>query len=445
MSNARNKARKAGITRRTLLRGLLGGLGVSVALPPLELFMNGNGSAYAGSSAFPTRFGIWYWGNGVLPDRWTPTGEGANWTPSPLLMPLVGVKPNITVVTGTRIATNNTAPHGSGPAGLFTGDDQKNGTVVGPSIDQIIAKQVGDATRFRSLEVGVQRATSGLSYSGPNQVNPPETSPRALFNRLFVDGYRAPGDMSKPDPKILLRRSVLDAVTAQAGRLRQRLGVNDQTRLDAHLDGIRDLETQLDRLQMAPPQLAACSKPQMPLDDYPDIAGRAQMSTVSRVVSDIVAMALACDQTRVFTNMFSQPVNNVLYPDAMAGHHQLTHDEADPQPQVQAILLYVMAELAYFIDALRKVPEGDGTLLDHSVVLCTTDCSFGRTHAIDNYPIILAGGANGALKTGIHYHSAGGEIATKVSLTLLRTMGVRAQSFGAGPGLVSDGLTAITT
>lgn len=432
------------LDRRTVLKGMLGGFAVSIALPPLEAFFNRNGTAYANGSAFPTRFGIWFWGNGVLPDRWVPPTTGAGWTPSPILMPLMALQPYLTVVSGTRLNSSNTDPHGSGPAGLLTGDDKRSGTVTGPSLDQIIARSsVGDATRFRSLEVGVERATWSVSASGPNQVNPPETSPKALFNRLFGDGFRAPGDMSKPDPKVGLRRSVLDVVTKQAGRLRSRLGASDQKRLDQHLDGIRGLEMQIDRLQQAPANLAACAKPSAPLDDYPDIDGRAQMSAISRVVSDIVAMALACDQTRVFSNMFSQPVNNTLFPMATEGHHQLTHDEPDPQPQVLSILTFIMGELAYFLDSLRKVQEGDGTLLDHSVVLCTTDVSFGRTHSLDNYPILLAGSANGAIKNGIHYQSTKSENSCAVSLALLRVMGLHQASFGVGPAQVSDVLGAI--
>lgn len=432
------------ISRRTMLRGMLGGLAVSVALPPLEAFMNRNGTAYAGDSGFPTRFGVWFWGNGVLPDLFFPSGSGGpSWTPSQLLMPLAALQQDITVVSGMRLLSGNTSPHGSGPAGFFCGDDLRNGTVVGPSLDQIVAKQLAGSTRFASLEVGVQRATNSISWAGPNQNNPPETSPRQLFNRLFIDGYRPPGDMSPPDPKVGLRKSVLDAVTKQAGRLRPRLSSSDRVRLDQHLTGIRAIEMQLDRLQQSPPALVSCKIPAMPLEDYPDINGRAQMHEVSRVVSDIMAMALACDQTRVFTNTFSQPVSNVLYPSATEGHHQLTHDEADPQSQVQAILTFVMGELAYFLNALKSVPEGAGTLLDHCMVMGTTDVSFGRTHSLDNYPVLLAGSANGALKTGMHYHSATNENLCSLSLTLLRTLGVSMPSFGSGAGMTSSPLTAI--
>ena len=133
-------------------------------------------------------------------------------------------------------------------------------------------------------------------------------------------------------------------------------------------------------------------------------------------------MALACDITRVFSHLYSESVNNVLYPDARAGHHQLTHDEPGEQPQVFAILQRIMTDLASFLEGMRAVPEGDGTLLDHTLVLCTTDCSFGRTHSLDEYPIVLAGGRSAGLRRGVHLR-ARGENACKVSYSVLQMMG----------------------
>ncbi len=421
---------------------MLGGAAVSLALPPLEAMMNRNGTAYAGDEAFPKRFGVYFWGNGVLPDRWTPTGEGAAWTPSPILMPLAPMREHITVVSGTRVATLNTAPHGSGPAGLLSGDNLAGDSFTRPSLDQIIAGSVGSETRFRSLETGVQRADSSLSYAGPQQRNPLESDPRSLFNRLFGEGFRAPGETSMPDPRIALRRSVLDAVTTQGGRLRSRLGAADRTRLDEHLDAVRGIERQLQRLEENPPNLAACMRPEMPPETIPDLLGRPDMQARARIMASLLAMALACDLTRVFFHMYSQPVNNTLFGMAPAGHHQLTHDEPGDQPQVFTILQIIMGDLATFLQALRAVPEGDGTLLDHTLVLCTTDCSFGRTHALDEYPIVLAGGASAGLRRNLHIR-ARGENTSKVSLSILQMMGVRATEFGVGPGRVTEGLGGI--
>lgn len=430
------------LDRRTLLKGMLGAAAISVALPPLEAMMNSTGTAYAGGTAFPKRFGVWFWGNGVIPDAWTPQGEGASWTPSPLLMPLAEVREHLTVITGTRVATLNTVPHGSGPAGVLTGDALMNGQFSRPSLDQVIAEDIGGDTRFRSLETGVQPSSSGFSYSGAGQVNPPETNPRALFNRLFGEGFRAPGEMTMADPRLRLRRSVLDAVTGQAGRLRDRLGTADRARLEQHLDGVRTIERQLQRLEENPPNLAACMRPAMPAEEYPPVGGRPQVHEISHVISDLTAMALACDQTRVFSHMYSQPVSNVLYPNAPSGHHQLTHDEPGEQPQVQAIIRLILGDLAYFLRALRGITEGDGTLLDHCLILCMSDCAYGRTHSLDDYPMMIAGSGNGAVRQGLHLR-ARGENTSKVMLALLQAMGVRAGEYGVGPGRVTDVVTGL--
>lgn len=431
------------LSRRTVLKGLLGATVVSLSLPTLEIFTNTHGTAYAGGSSFPKRFGIWFWGNGAVhPTQWVPDGDGPTWQPSPLLSPLSDVKENITVVSGTDVKTLNEVPHGSGPAGLLTGDAMRNNTVTRPTVDQVIAESVGAETRFRSLELGVQRSTQCWSYNGPNQSNPPECSPAALFSRLFTDGFRLPGESSTPDPRLALRRSVLDAVGAQSNRLRDRLGAADRMRLDEHLEGVRSLEQRIQRLESDPPNLAACARPSAPMDDYPDRDGRPQLTEISRVMSDLVAMALACDLTRVFFFAYSQPVNNLLFANAPSGHHQLTHDEPGDQPQVAAITRLILHDFAYFVSALRTVREGAGTLLDHCAVVGTTDTSYAKAHLLENYPILIAGGCNGALRQGIHYKSHG-ENSSRVMLTLMQAMDVRVTDFGVGPGRVTDPITGI--
>jgi hypothetical protein len=153
-------------------------------------------------------------------------------------------------------------------------------------------------------------------------------------------------------------------------------------------------------------------------------------------------MAMACDQTRVFFDAFSQPVNNMLFLDVESGHHQLTHDEPDPQPEHRRIVQFTMGELAYLIARMASVREGAETLLDHAALLATTDCSNGRTHDITDYPLLIAGRANGALRTGVHYQSFN-ENASKVMLTLMRAMGLRDESYGFGDARTTESLGAI--
>lgn len=434
------------LSRRTLLRGMLGGAAVGIGLPPLEIFFDRHGLAYA-DGGFPKRFGIWFWGNGILPARWNPTGEGTEWTLSEQLQPLASVKSEITVVSGMSVKTGNSIPHGSGPAGVLSGaplivrsgDDY---TFSAPSIDQVLAAQIGRETRFRSLEVGV-RPEGGLSYTGPNSRNPPESSPAELFQRLFGGGFTPPGETPVIDPKVRLRRSVLDVVMGDAARVRSKLGMNDQRRLDQHLEGVRDLERRLARLEEAPPSLAACAVPTTPAADYPEIDGRPRFGEVSAVLAELMAMALACDQTRVFSYVFTYPVNNLLFPGISTGHHRLTHDEPGDQPLVHQIIVQIITELAHFLERLRAVPEGAGTLLDNCAILATSDVSFGRTHSLDDYPLIIAGTAGGALKKGLHYRSPSGENTSMVLVSLLRAMGLTIDGFGVGPGRSEQGLGAI--
>jgi hypothetical protein len=430
------------------LKGLVAGATVAVALPTLEIFLNGNGDAYASGSPLPKRFGIFFWGNGNLPKRWLPTGEGAgdDWQLSEQLAPLAPLKSKISVVSGLKVYTGNTVPHGSGPVGMLSGapfPKNDTSTFAVPSIDQVIAQAIGGDTRFRSLEVGVQSDGTSLSYNGPHSLNPPETSPRALFDRLFGTDFTPPGSTPKLDPRIPLRKSVLDAVAGDAERLRDRLGAADKARLEQHLAGIRALELQLQKIEENPPNLAACKLPAEPSAMFPDVDGRPQLSAISRAMTDIVVMALACDMTRVFSDWFSSPVNNLLFPAAASGHHQLTHDEPGEQPQVNAIVVYIMNELAYLLQAMDAVPEGDGTLLDHSVVLATTDVSYGKSHSVEDYPIVLCGSAGGAIKTGLHYRSPSNENTSKMLLTLSRAMGLTLATYGQDAGHVDDGVSAV--
>lgn len=438
------------IERRTVLRGLLGGSAVGIGLPALECMLTTNGDALASGELLPVRFGLFFWGNGVITDLWNPAleGDASTYTLSEQLLPLQSLKSKIAVISGCRVPLVNQVPHMTGAAGILSGspltsdstDDDY--TFALPSIDQVIAQAVGDATRYRSLETGVEPG-QGLSYNGPYSINPPESSPHALFERLFGVGFVAPGEDAILDPSIGLRRSVLDAVMEDSNRLMNRVGSVDRARLEQHLDGIRELERRLARMSDDPPDLAACERPKEPTDSFEDVDGRPPLAEKNRAMASLVAMALACDQTRVVSHYFSYPVDNLLFPDASAGHHSLTHDEPEPQPQCHAINIRIMESCADFLGALDAIPEGDGTLLDRCGVLCTTDVSDGRIHSLEDFPIVIAGSAGGRLRVGHHYRSPTGENASKVMLTLIRAMGVVKGSFGTEEGRSESGLSAL--
>lgn len=437
-------------TRRSVLRGLLAGSVVSVGLPPLECMMNAHGTAYAGTlSGFPSRFGLFYWGNGNVPDFWSPTGTGfgADWALSDQLSALAPIKHKMCAITGMSVKIPNTLPHYSGLSGILScapgitsGDES---TMQLPSIDQIIASQVGGETLYASLETSVEGGI-GYSHNGPNNVNPAEESAHAMFERLFGVGFTLPGDTPIVDPKIALRRSVLDAVLDETNALSARVGAADQARLEQHLEGIRSLELRLARMEMDPPNLAACNYPPTPEADYPEIDGRPQFSLKNRAMCDILVMALACDHTRVLSHWLSRPVGNTLFPGAAGGHHNLTHDEPGDQPGVRAIVTQVIEEYSYFLQALDAVPEGaDQTLLDHCAILATSDVSLGKTHSLDDFPLLIGGSANGYFHQDFHYQSAGQENASQVMMSLTRAMGMSLSEIGAEEGLTNQSLAAI--
>jgi hypothetical protein len=434
------------LSRRRVLRGLLHGSVVTVGLPPLLSIRHAFGETC--DDGFPQRFVLFYWGNGGRPDLWTPTGEGVGdaWSLSEELAPLAAMKDKISVVTGTEVRVPNVIPHWSGAMGFLTGH-APTGTdaswdVQGPTFDQRLANAIGGDTIYRSLELGVLTNTS-ISLAGPGARYPAEQDPYAFFDRIFGSSFREPGSDVEPDPRLAWRRSVLDGVMDGIHKLESQVGAEDRERLQNHFDGIRDLEQRLARLQEDPPELAECRRPDAPELDYPDIDGRPQLAARAEIMSDLATMALACDQTRVLTYNVSSPLTNILFPDATEGHHTLTHNEGGIQPECHAITIAVMEQLSYLLQSLDAVPEGEGSLLDHSLVLASSDVSEGKTHALDEYPIVLAGGACGAFKTGVHYRSYSRESSSKVLLSVLRGFGVPSESYGGEDAYTTDGIPAI--
>ncbi len=431
------------LSRRTVLRGLIGGAAVSVGLPLLETMSPP--LAWAGPEA-PRRFGVWFWGNGVRRAHWIPSSTAPDWAAPEELQPLMGVRPYVSVITGLEIKTA-THPHHSGMAGIMTGARyHQNGitrdTIVSsfayPSVDQVAAEHIGKQTPYRSLELGVCtfRGTDEgttfqhLSHNGPNNVNPSDYSPVSVFKRLF-GALPAPRDNRA-------RRSVLDAVTQQIKGLSGTVSAHDRVRLDQHLSSIRAIEKRLAEDAMA------CQAPPA-ASDYPDQMGREQIEQKNRAMSDLLAVALSCDLSRVFSVMFSCAGSGVVVWPAGAsnGLHQTCHDEPSPQPIVHKAVVFTMQQLAYFLQKLRDTPELGGNLLDHSAILCTTELSEGNTHTNDEFPVLLAGKAGGKLRGGVHYRSPSKENASKALFTVLRAAGLPLTKFGYGPGEVTSGITAV--
>lgn len=450
----KKKSPSSMLSRRNVLRGIVGGSVVTLGLPLFDSMFNESGTALADGGPIPRRFGIFFWGNGVIPERWTPPTTGPGYELSEQLASLAPVKDWVSVITGMRVRTGNERGHHAGTVGILSGSPMISQDPMGagyastfsaPSLDQVIAAALPRETRFQTIEYGVHDGAPGsegttlkyLSHNGPDNVNPPEYSPRALFDRIFGEGFTPPGETPPVDPRLALRRSVLDVVLQDANDLRTRLGVSDRARLDQHMQGIRDLELQIQLLEelTPPPYLASCGEPDTPGDP-------GGLRERNRLMAQVMAMALACDQTRVFSNMFSGSVSNTRYPGTAGGHHSQTHDEGDPWADVHAATLYIMQCFSDMVAAFRDIPEGDGVLLDHMALLGSTDLSWD--HGLDDYPILVAGGACGYLKTpGVHYRSGSAENTSKVLLSMIRAAGVAAPDFGNGGGYVTESCTEI--
>lgn len=451
---------KLSLDRRSFLRGAVLGAAACLALPPLEIMLNSNGTAYADGTPFPKRFGIFFWGNGVVAPHWVPTQTGLNWTPGEALQPLAaaGLKDYINVVSGHDIKTGNPRGHHAGAVGILSGaplipQDPGNAgfasTFSTASIDQVIASHIGGSTRFRSLEFGVDPRVSRsegttlhhLSHNGPDNVNPAEYNPHNLFTRLFGDGFVETGTPER-DPRLALRRHILDAVREDAHALQRKLGAQDRARLDQHLEGIGALQQRLRSIEEAPAPPSACTMPINPGEIGHDTEERQRQR--SRAMADLLAIALACDQTRVWSNLFNGSVSGTIYwgIDPTTNFHQLTHDEPGDQPKVHAIVRFIMGEFAYLLGALRDTPEGDGNLLDNSVILATSDCTSGYRHNITDYPILLAGRGGGSLNTGLHVRGNRSN-ASNVLLTCMRAMECPGHAFGTEGGYTEQGVSEL--
>jgi hypothetical protein len=236
---------------------------------------------------------------------------------------------------------------------------------------------------------------------------------------------------------------VLDVVSADLVALQARVGTSDRQRLDQHLDHVRSIEARLQGI--SPPVPAAlCQKPGVPTTPV-EVQGREPLEERMRAMTDLLAMALACDQARAFSVLFTGGVGSAVFwqVGAKVGHHQLTHDEPGTQPLVHAAVVFTMQQLAYLATALAAIPEGPGNVLDHCAILGTTDVSEGKDHAIDDFPILVLGGGSGFLKhPGVHYRSAG-ENTSVVLLSLLRAAGLPLAEFGRDGGHVTSSCSAI--
>jgi len=428
-----------GIGRRTFLRGTLGGAAITVGLPFLDCFLNSNGDALAATGApLPQRFGTWFFGCGMNPPRWTPMTEGSDWTLTPELLPLAGVRDRMNVISGFSVLLDGEANqvHRTGVFGtLCGGAPKKADEIEGPSFDVLISDQIGTMTRFRSLEMAATGSTRhSNSLRDVSSVNPAEPSPLSLYTRVFGPGFADPNAAQfVPDPRLMLRQSALSIVGEDRRRLEALLGQSDRARLDEYFTALRQLERQIELQLQKPPPLEACTVPDAPALGAVDTEIEHVLSNHA-LMAQTLALALACDQTRVFNMLYSNRASGLRMPGSADTHHTLTHEEPRDselgyQPKATFFVLKSMEAWATFIETLDAVPEGDGSLLDNCLVMAHSETAEANTHSVMGLPIMLAGKAGGRMRTGLHV-SGVGESTSRVGLTMQQMMGLNVGSWG---------------
>jgi hypothetical protein len=442
------------LSRRQLLRGAAAGIPIAIALPRLEAMLDGHGEAYAGGQPLPRRFGVWAFANGVHLDRWVPKQTGADWQLTDELSPLSPIKQQLSVLSGFDLPYDGRS-HASGNTVLMTsaqilGADDVTYTARRPSIDQLAARELADQTPLRSLEIGIddgeahERGTAfhWWSHNGPNSPNRCIYSCREIFNRLFGD--IAGKDADSAALVVRERQSVLDAIVADHQRLHRDLGSRDRARLDQHLEGIRAIEKRITRRGAV-----VCAAPDAPADDLTgpslgvDYESRGPL--VNRTMAELLALALSCDLTRVFTYQLVKPGSRVAIASIGFGrYHDITHNEPGDQPKCTATIKLFMRELLVLAQTLQAVPEGKGTLLDNCGILAAPDCTTPKVHGHKDFPMLVLGNAGGRIRSGVHIRGKG-ENACMVPLSLARATGAKIPEFGDREGRLTTGLTALET
>ncbi len=437
------------IPRRTFLRGL----GTTLALPFLEAMAPPARALAAlgkGAAASPLRLAFLYVPNGMNMSRWKPATTGADYELPPTLVPLRKVRGDFQVITGLaqrRAAANGDGPgdHARASATFLTGCQARKtaGTDirVGVSVDQIAAQRIGRATRLPSLELGCDKVRlsgscdSGyacayqfnLSWRSESSPMPPEVNPRLLFERLF--GSPAGGESAEARARRELeRRSVLDFVRDDTQRLQARLGANDRHKLDEYLTSVRELEQRIENAGRYAESLPGRAKP----DGIP--AGYEQHV---RLMFDLLALAFQTDQTRIASFILAHDGSNKAYPQLgiSEGHHDLSHHQRreDKLAKIARINEFHVAQFAYFLEKLKGLREGEGTVLDHSMIVFGSGISDGDRHNHDDLPVLLAGGGRGTLRPGRHI-DVGDVPMTNLYLALLDRMGAPVDRLGDSSG-----------
>jgi hypothetical protein len=433
------------LSRRTLLKGA----GAAIGLPFLEAMT----PAFIGTAraATPTRlrFGVVYIPNGAIMQQFTPTTTGEGFAFTPILKPLEPFKDSLLVVTNlTRSHPGSqVGDHAVSAAGFLTGvwpkRTEAEDVLANTTIDQVVAQQIGQDTPLPSLEVATEDFTgyvggcspgfscqymNTISWRTPTTPLPMETNPRAAFERIFGEA----GTTEERLERIQKQRSILDAISEEAGRIRQGLGARDQARVGDYLDNIREIERRIQQTERHAADAVSLDAPVGVPDSFDDHVG---------LMFDLIAAAYQADVTRVFSFMMSRELSQRTYPQigVTEQHHSVSHHQNNPQKiaTVTKINTYYMGLYAKFLEKLKATPDGDGSVLDHSLIFYGAGMGDSNSHASDPLPIVAVGGGAGKG----HRHV---QVPTRTPVgclwsTVANRFGVSMERFGDGVGMI-DGL-----
>jgi hypothetical protein len=432
---------KKHLSRRTMLRGM----GVSVALPLLDSMVPAQTPLARTAAASKSRLSCIYVPHGATMYKWTPEKEGAGFEFTETLMPLEKFRDRINVISNTAhpaasgVGSDAGADHARSAAVYLSGaHPAKDSIRVGTTIDQIAAAQIGQDTPLPSMELSVEEValscgsgyacaySNTISWKTPEIPLPMENNPQVIFEKLFGDGSTNADRAARKQ----LSRSLLDSVMEQVGSLQKDLPAGDRTRLHDYLDDVREIER---RIQKAELQIPADLKlPEAPVG-VPE-----SFDEHFKIMFDLQVLAFRTEITRVATMMYARDTSGAVYPQSGVrdGFHVASH-HSNSRPNMDKFALinrYHVQMLAYFLEKLKATPDGDGNLLDHSMVLYGSSMSNGNQHDHDPLPLILAGGAAGQLQGGRHIQNQPHTPMSNLLLSMLDKLGVRADQFGDSSG-----------
>jgi hypothetical protein len=444
---------KKAVPRRAFLRGL----GAQLALPLLD----GMIPAFAGpldSAAKPTtRLSVVYIPTGLIMDKWTPAAEGKGFELTPIMEPLALFRDRFVVLSGLALKNADALFPGEGAVGnhsrassaFLSGVHPKKtegaDLEAGATVDQIVAQEFGKHTALPSLELAMEDELVGecergyscaylntISWRSPTTPMPMETQPRVVFERLFGEGDTDPGERKT---RLRQNRSILDSVSREAAPFLSGLGASDRTKLNQYLDAVRDVEQRIQRAETQGAKKLPVTLMEQPLG-IPET-----FAEYAKVMFDMQALAFQTDLTRVISIMVAREQSARAYPEIGVGdpHHPLTHHNGDPQKiaNVLKINIFHAKLFAYFLQKLAATPDGDGSLLDHTMIVYGSAISDGNLHLHDNLPVLVMPPKSSGIKGGRHIRYPQATPLTNLYLTMLDKLGMPRERLGDSTGKLS--------